>query len=491
MRVLLISVNRERQPYPVAPLGLCYVAAALRAAHHEPRLLDLCFSDDIRADIEAAVRDFAPQAVGLGLRNLDNTSMVAPVSYLDDLKEPCRIVRELGVEHLFVGGSGFSLVPEAALEYCGCGLGIVGEGELAVPALCNRLGAGRPLEDLPGLVRQVDGGFIRTPAVQEPWPGLPRRPARDLIDGHRYLSQGGMANLQTKRGCTFQCVYCTYPLLEGRGMRLREVEDILDEIEELVEAQRADYLFFVDDVFTTPTDHAARICRGILDRRLKFAWTGFVNPRCADEALFELMRKAGCDGVEFGLDVASEAMLRRLGKGFTVAQILESSAACRRVAMPFAHYLLLGGPGETSQTIQETLEVMDRSGATAVFCAAGMRIYPGTDLHRIALEEGVVRPTDSLLMPTVYCAPELTDRLMATVHTHARQRDNWMIVGVHDAAMGEMLALAREYDLRGPLWNYLGQYRRRQRKMTRRRGSGQGAEPLADGGTAGPAGRGR
>ncbi len=90
MRVLLISVNRERQPYPVAPLGLCYVAAALRAAHHEPRLLDLCFSDDIRADIEAAVRDFAPQAVGLGLRNLDNTSMVAPWALWARGSWPCR-----------------------------------------------------------------------------------------------------------------------------------------------------------------------------------------------------------------------------------------------------------------------------------------------------------------------------------------------------------------------------------------------------------------
>jgi len=477
MRVLLISVNRERDPYPVAPLGLGYVAAALRAAHHEPRVLDLCFSDDVRAEIEGAVREFKPQAVGLGLRNLDNVSMVAPVSYLDDLKAAVGIARGLGVEHVFVGGSGFSLVPEAALEYCGCALGIVGEGELAVPALCDRLEAGRSLEDVPGLVRQVDGGFVRNPAVQWPWQELPRRPARDLIDGHRYLSLGGMANLQTKRGCTFQCVYCTYPLLEGRGMRLRDVEDILDEIQGLVEEQGADYIFFVDDVFTTPPEHAARLCQGILDRRLRFHWTGFVNPRCTDEALFALMRKAGCDGVEFGLDVASEAMLRRLGKGFTVAQILESSAACRQVAMPFAHYLLLGGPGETPETVQETLEVMDRSGATAVFCAAGMRIYPGTDLHRIALEEGVVRATDSLLMPTFYCSPEVTGPLLETVRARAEQRDNWIIVGLHEAGMREMLSLAREYDLRGPLWNYLGQFRRRQRRMASRRPDEPGAAP--------------
>jgi hypothetical protein len=203
VRVLLISVNRERDPYPVAPLGLGYVAAALRAARHEARLLDLCFSEDIRTDIEAAVRDFQPQAVGLGLRNLDNASMAAPVSYLDDLRGPCQILRELGIEHVFLGGSGFSLVPEGVLQYCGGALGIVGEGELAVPMLCDRLESSRPFEDVPGLVRRVDGRFVATPAAQRPWEDLPRRPARDLIDVHRYLTLGGMVNLQTKRGCVF------------------------------------------------------------------------------------------------------------------------------------------------------------------------------------------------------------------------------------------------------------------------------------------------
>jgi len=482
MRVLLISVNRERDPYPVAPLGLGYVAAALRAAHHEPHLLDLCFSADIRGDIEAAVRDVRPRAVGLGLRNLDNASMAAPVSYLDDLREPCRILRGLGVEHVFLGGSGFSLVPEGVLEYCGGALGIVGEGELAVPALCDRLDAGRPAEDIPGLVRRLDGGFAHTPPARAAWQGLPSRPARELMDVQRYLSLGGMANLQTKRGCVFQCVYCTYPLLEGRGMRLRDVSDVLDEIQDLVEHRRADYIYFVDDVFTAPPEHAGRICRGILERGLKFNWTGFVNPRCVDESLLALMRRAGCDGVEFGLDVASEAMLERLGKGFTVAQILEASAACRRAEMPFAHYLLLGGPGESRQTVEETLAVMDRAGATAVICAAGMRIYPGTDLHRIALEEGVVQQTDSLLLPTFYCAAGMTDRLMETVQAHAQSRDTWLIVGVHDDGMREMLSLAREYDLRGPLWSYLGQFRRRQRRLAGRRAGAAGAAPRGEGG---------
>lgn len=464
MRILLISVNRERNPYPVAPLGLGYVASALRAGGHEPRILDLCFCEDVRADIAAAVDEFSPQAVGLSLRNLDNVCMISPVSYLDDLKVPFEIVREFGVEHIFMGGSGFSLVPKCVLEYCGCDLGIAGEGELATVALCDRLEAGEPIDDIPGLVRRRDGEFHSVPPQHVSWDQLQPRPARDLMDVGRYLKLGGMANLQTKRGCAFQCIYCTYPLLEGRGMRLRPVADILDEIQELVVDHGGDYIYFVDDVFNAPNDHAKAICEGIIERKLKFNWTGFVNPSQINEDLLRLMRKSGCDGVEYGLDVASDPMLKRLRKGFNVKQILEASAACKRAYMPFVHYLLLGGPGENEETVRETLETVDQTEANAVICAAGMRIYPGTELHRTAVEEGVVLASDDLLTPRFYFSPEMTGRLMETIHEHAEARDNWMIVGVHDEAMRDVLALAREYGMRGPLWHFLAQFRRRERK---------------------------
>jgi radical SAM superfamily enzyme YgiQ (UPF0313 family) len=289
-----------------------------------------------------------------------------------------------------------------------------------------------------------------------------------------------MANLQTKRGCPFHCVYCTYPLLEGHGMRLRPVEDTVDEIQELIERHGADYIYFVDDVFSAPRDHAERICREIIARGLRFNWTGFVNPSCVSEPLLRLMRAAGCDGVEFGLDVASDPMLERLGKGFTVAQILDASAACKRAYMPFAHYLLLGGPGENEQTIGRTLEVMDQTEANAVICAAGMRIYPGTDLHRTAVEEGVILANDNLLTPKFYFSPEMTGKLMEQVHAHAEARDNWMIVGVHDEAMRSVLALAREYGMRGPLWNFLAQFRRRERKKAARHARDKKTDPVAE-----------
>ena len=94
MRILLISANRERMPYPVAPLGLAYIARALAQAGHDVQVTDLCFSADIAVDLKQALAAFTPDLVGISLRNLDNLTYPTSVSYLPDLDETVAIVRQ-------------------------------------------------------------------------------------------------------------------------------------------------------------------------------------------------------------------------------------------------------------------------------------------------------------------------------------------------------------------------------------------------------------
>ena len=86
MRTLFVSVNRESVPYPVAPLGLAYVAGAARSAGHEVQLLDLCFSDCVEEDVAAVVRRFVPELIGISIRNVDNLTYPSSVSYLDEIR---------------------------------------------------------------------------------------------------------------------------------------------------------------------------------------------------------------------------------------------------------------------------------------------------------------------------------------------------------------------------------------------------------------------
>ena len=170
-----------------------------------------------------------------------------------------------------------------------------------------------------------------------------------------YLSRGAMGNLQTKRGCPFQCIYCTYPLIEGKKIRLRAPGAVADEIETMV-SRGLDHLFFVDNNFNYPPEQAQGICREIRSRRLSLRWTAYVNPGFISEALVEDMKTSGCRGLELGIDSASPRQLEALGKNFTLEAIRDAARICRQGDLPFCFSLLLGGPGETLDTVRETLE---------------------------------------------------------------------------------------------------------------------------------------
>lgn len=133
MRLLLVSANRERSPYPVFPLGLACLVPSLEAAGHELRALDLCFEADPEEAVTAALADFTPQAVIISVRNIDNVTWPGSRSYVAGVKaivDRCR-----GIATTILGGSGFSLMPAELLAFTGGDLGVAGEGEEILPEL--------------------------------------------------------------------------------------------------------------------------------------------------------------------------------------------------------------------------------------------------------------------------------------------------------------------------------------------------------------------
>lgn len=264
-----------------------------------------------------------------------------------------------------------------------------------------------------------------------------------------------MANLQTRRGCPFSCIYCTYPLLEGSRVRLRPIEDIIVELGELVDRFGVSYVYFVDDIFNYPPEFAEALCRAIVAAGIRVNWSAFINPAFMTRSLLEVMVAAGCDAVEFGTDSGSPAMLKALGKSFGVEEVRSSSRLCRELAVDFAHYILFGGPGESRETVEETFLLMDEVGPTAVIAMTGIRIYPGTPLHRRALDEGVIAPETSLLEPVFYISPEVGENLCEMVTSQALLRKNWAVPGLQINMSDAMLEALRHFPVRGPLWKLM------------------------------------
>jgi radical SAM superfamily enzyme YgiQ (UPF0313 family) len=448
MDILLISANREMNPYPVFPIGLAFLAEPLAAAGHRLQVLDLCFAADPEEEIRRTLSVSEPDAIIVSIRNIDNVSYPGAKSYLAGVKAVVDLCR--GKAPVILGGSGFSLMPERLLAHLGGDYGVVGEGEEVVMRLIDALARGEQPASLPGVLAKGSSGYVPAEPIEHIG-----RPGRSLFQVERYYREGGMANLQTKRGCPFSCIYCTYPILEGNRVRLRPVPDIIAEIRELVDAYGVDYIYFVDDIFNYPPEFAERLCLAMIAAGLKVNWSAFINPEFMTPGLVRTMIDAGCDAFEFGTDSGSPTMLKNLGKSFGVEDVRAASLLCREHGADFAHYILFGGPGETERTVLESFALMDELEPVAVIGMTGIRIYPGTSLYRRALAEGFITAATDLLDPVFFISPAVGDNLCSLVTEQAMRRKNWVVPGLEINMSDAMLAAIRHFPVRGPLWKLM------------------------------------
>jgi radical SAM superfamily enzyme YgiQ (UPF0313 family) len=449
MKVLLLSVNRERMPFPVFPLGLAYIVRALGEAGHRINVMDLCFSQDVQEDLKEILSRFQPDVIGLSLRNLDNLTYPKSVSYLKEVEEIVKVCRRFSSAKLVMGGSGFSLAPKELIRYLDIDFGIVGEGEEVFSELLRSLGKGIPILPSPHLLMK---GESLPPFVYGAKVSSTLVPDRIPFQARRYLEEGGMVNLQTKRGCPFSCIYCTYPLLEGKEVRLRKVDEVLKEIRELIQEQDTDYIYFVDDIFNYPPSHAESLCREMVKSQLSVKWSAFVNPDFLTEDLLKWMKEAGCAGIEFGTDSGSARMLRNYKKSFTLEDVIRASKLCSTLEVNHCHYLLFGGPGEDEETIEDSFQLMDQLDPTAIIAMLGIRIYPGTDLEQLALSQGIIRRDTKLIHPFFYISPALEGRLEEIIRQEALKRKHWIVPGLEINITQNLMESIRRFGIRGPLW---------------------------------------
>ncbi len=472
MKLLLVSANRESFPDPIFPLGLAYIAQAARSAGHDLRVLDLAFQKDPESSLSERVRKERPDAVAFSFRNLDNAAYPLTRFYLPKYQRLVRIVRNISSLRpwLIAGGPAFSLMPELMLCALGVDYGIEGEGEEAFPALLAALESGRSPLGIPGVFgpeggRRTSeipgGGSLRSSKADGPplafdgsaWSRI--IPARELFDVRRYGRVGGMANVQTKRGCVFRCRYCTYPLLEGSAHRLRDPEGVADEIQEIVERDKIRSFFFVDSVFNMPASHADGISEALIRRRLRIRWGAYASPAGLTLPLLRKMAAAGCDGLEVGSDSADRTTLQALGKSFSKDQILEVAEDCRKAGIALCHSLIFGGPGETPETVKSTCQTIDSTHPTAVVVMAGIRLYPRTPLGDWALETGVVSDASELLPPRFYIDPVVAPMLLSTLKTFAASRGNWILPGIVPPIEPLTRQILRFAGYKKPLWHLL------------------------------------
>ncbi|HBE43884.1 MAG TPA: B12-binding domain-containing radical SAM protein [Deltaproteobacteria bacterium] len=421
MRVLLISANTEKINILPMPLGLLYVAAATINKGHDVRVLDLMTHEESWHPIKEIIELFHPHVIGISVRNIDDQNMHSPKFLLEEVKNTIHYCRSLSDAPIILGGAGYSIFPDAVLAYLEADIGIQGEGEYIFPELLERLEKGMGLGGLPGL-------YVKGIGFQGK-----RTFIHDLnalnISGVQSLSSAYNRNLwvpfQTRRGCPMNCSYCSTATIEGRTIRKRPPYIAIEELKVFVE-QGFHRFFFVDNTFNLPPSYAKEMCRMIIHQNLNITWQSILYPGKVDEDLIRLMAEAGCREVSLGFESGCERILKNMNKRFDPEEIRTTSLMLKKYGIQQMGFLMLGGPGETRESVLESLNFADSLPLDSLKISQGIRIYPYTTLAKIAISEGLISPDDSLLKPAFYMVREIEDWLEETLNAWMAKRHHWI-----------------------------------------------------------------
>jgi len=455
MRILLISANITMSPYPVYPLGMSVVAHALTRAGHEVRQYDTLMEDNSLDSLASEVGRFQPDLVGISVRNIDNVNLMNEQYYIENVQKIVAKVKSVSSVKVVLGGAGFSLIPDLILDETGADFGIVGEAEsLVVDFVGNAARGVYPQERVMGPSEKIEGDGIVSALYDE----------RVM---EFYLKSGNIASIQSKRGCTHSCVYCSYPVLEGSRIRQRDPRTVVDDMELLHHTHKAKLIFFVDSVFNDDEGAYLDLIKEMERREVAIPWTAFIKPKGLTDDIVKRMKKTGLMAVEIGSDAACDGTLKGLGKSFAFRDIVECSELFTANGVATSHYFMFGGPGETRETVFEGIENIKSLTKCVKFVFMGIRIIPHTPLARLAVREQVIAPDDGLLKPTYYLSPSIEKAWLEQTLTEAFAKTRDCVFPPD--AVDNSLRVLHKLGYTGALWDLLLPRQEGGEKKNRRR----------------------
>ena len=382
MKCLLINPFYPISETPSPPLGLAYLAAALEQAGVEVDLLDCVVFPYSKEILEVKLNSFSPDFVGITAvtMTVDHAAMI--VRDIKAINET--ILTVMGGPHVSMCAQGtLKALPELDMI-------VLGEGDDTIVRLAETAAGNRDWRRVPGLVFR-DGDRISS-TESKPYAvdvtTLPM-PARHLIPLGRYRALNMPVSMTTSRGCPFKCIFCVGRKMVGARVRYRDPMAVVDELAYL-NSLNFNQINIADDLFTASRAHCFGVCDEILRRGLRFKWSSFARVDLVSLDLLKKMKEAGCVAVSFGVETANPEILKTIKKGITLEQVEAAVSACAEAeVLPHVSFIL-GLPGETPETIEETRlfgEKIKALGASYGFHL--LAPFPGTEIRDRAEELGL------------------------------------------------------------------------------------------------------
>ena len=440
MRIMLVATNRHnrwmsKEEVRPLPIGLAYVAAYIDPDRHSLRVIDLMFSDDYLGEVERVVREFQPELVGISIRNLDNGSYINPQSALPVTREVIEQIRGCSQAVIACGGPAFSTLPQDCFRYLEPDVGLAGDAADTFAELADLLDESREYEHLPGVIFRRDGEIVTSPYRASS--GLARPPRLDDLDLEQYRQAGFGVGVITKLGWYSSTVPSPNP--EDEWRIVRPVPEVLEEIKRLQSSHNLSEFFFIDQQFNRPMDYAKDLCRAIIDEGLSIRWNTNIRPEGMDQELLSLMVESGCQMVLVGgatlpghRTLHDDDNEERVQLATELSELQRLCDLCYAEGLSYAITQGFGEPGETDETIRAKLAFLSTAARSERHAMAtlriGNRLLPGTDLTRLAAEEGLIDDADNLLMPVFYVSPRVRDEIQETLEAAVQGNPSWSIM---------------------------------------------------------------
>jgi hypothetical protein len=466
-KVLLINSNRFRHPWPVIPFGLCYIATVLEInGKHDVSFLDLCFSQNCEKDIRKAIRNFVPDVIGISIRNIDDTGGYNIHFLLEDVKnEVIDYCKKEFSGPIVIGGPAVGICGKEMLDYFDLEYAVCGDGEAVMLEFVKRIENRQPLGGLKGLIIRRYQTIIQDfePFRVQDLDSLPFPKLLRYLNLEHYRRFGSPLLVQTKRGCAFKCAYCTYNQIEGKQYRLRSPGLIADEIETLVKETGINHVEFADSIFNVPLSHSKEVLRAVISKNmdLKLHTMG-LTPAAIDDELLDLMKCAGFNEVDIGVESVCDTILESLSKDFKLADVIKTANLLKKKKIPATWFIMLGAPVETRETVLATLNSVRSiiSEWDLVFIATGVRVYNGSPFANEMIKQDIHCTDDNFFRP-VKIEPEKIS--MEDIHTIAKRFSfrcpNFYLYEKEHITPGWLLVagnfLLKVLNSRQPIWRLL------------------------------------
>jgi len=380
MRVLLLQ-PKYKDTWASSPLGLGYIASVLEADGHDVNFLDLTLTPLSDEKFKKYVNQINPGLIGISLmcRALPETRrMVAKI-------------REVSNAPICLGGPQPTTLSEFTLEYTKADFAAIGEGEITLKELVHYLAEGKDnLSGISGLAFFQDNKvIINKPREhiknldQIPFPAWHLMPPSEykIAPVLSHVKRYPIAPIVTTRGCPYRCNFCGGPTIWGRTFRMRSSKNVVDEIELLMKEYGVKEFFISDDNFTLIKEHTTEICKEILRRKLDIPWAcpGGVRIDRLDHELLQIMKKAGCHLLGFGIESGDQEILVRAKKNLDLKSVSKVIKEAKEAGITTYGFFIMGLLGETPQTLRRTIDFakslpLDRAWFNILVP------YPGTEI---------------------------------------------------------------------------------------------------------------